>query len=391
MRRVSVFGATGSVGESTLDLVARDPSLEVAVLTGGRNIARLAELARRHRADHAVTAFEDLLPDLRAALAGTGTQVSGGTQALLDAARVPADWIMSGIIGAAGLAPGMVALEQGTVLALANKESLVCAGPLFMATARKHGATVIPVDSEHSAVFQALVGEDPARIERVILTASGGGLRDMPMDQLPHATLAQAGAHPNWDMGQRITIDSASMFNKAMEVIEAREFFGLPPEKIEVLIHPQSIVHALVGFADGALMAHLGAPDMRHPIGYALYWPDRTALPVQRLDLAKIGRLNFDTPDPARYPALKLAWDVMRAGGGAGAVFNAAKESALDAFIGGAIRFTDMAPLVARVLDHMAPQSGPGKDQMSLQEVLDLDAQARVQARAFVAAGVRMG
>jgi len=380
MRRVSVFGATGSVGESTLDLLAHRPDVKVAVLTGGRNVARLAEQARAHGAELAVTAFEECYRDLKEALAGSGIAVAGGPGAVVEAAYIPADWVMSAIVGAAGLAPGFAALSQGRVLALANKESLVTAGPLLLAEARAHNATILPVDSEHSAVFQALVGEDIGSVEKVILTASGGGLRDWPLAKLKGASVADAGAHPNWSMGQRITIDSASMFNKAMEVIEAREFFELRPEQIEVLIHPQSLMHALVGFNDGALMAHLGAPDMRHAIGYALNWPDRAHLPLARLDLARAGRLDFADPDTHRYPALDLARQVMATGGAAGAVFNAAKEVALDLFIAGQIRFTDMAAVVAQTLDDYAAKADMGKAPASLAEVLETDTEARVLA-----------
>ncbi len=383
MRRVSVFGATGSVGESTLDLIARRDDCRVVALTGGRNVARLADLARAHRAELAVTAHDDCLDDLRAALAGSGIQAAAGAQALVEAAARPADWVMSAIVGAAGLAPGFAALAQGGVLALANKESLVCAGPLLRAQAARHGATILPVDSEHSAVFQALVGEDIAAVEKVTLTASGGGLRDWPLDRLAQATPADAGQHPNWAMGQRITIDSASMFNKAMEVIEAHEFFGIAPEQVDVLIHPQSLVHALVSFSDGAVMAHLGAPDMRHAIGYALNWPTRAPLPVARLDLAQAGRLDFRLPDPARYPALGLAWDVMRTGGRAGAVFNAAKEAALDAFIARRIGFLDMARLVAETLETLARETDMTREPASLAEVLETDLEARRRAAAL--------
>ena len=377
MRRVSVFGATGSVGESTLDLLARRDDIAVAVLTGGRNVARLAEAAIQHRAEFAVTAFEECYIPLRDALAGTGIKVAAGPGAVAEAGLIPADWIMSAIVGAAGLAPGFAALSQGTTVALANKESLVTAGRLLLAEATAHGATILPVDSEHSAVFQALVGEDMAAVERVTLTASGGGLRDWPLERLARATPEDAGKHPNWDMGQRITIDSASMFNKAMEVIEAHEFFGLPADKIAVLIHPQSAVHALVAFNDGAVMAHLGAPDMRHPIGYALNWPQRIDLPVTRLDLAQLGRLDFADPDLRRYPALALAQTVMQTGGAAGAVFNAAKEIALDHFIARNIGFVDMAPIVEQTLDTYAAQGSLDAAPASLAEVLAIDNEAR--------------
>lgn len=386
MRRVSVFGATGSVGESTLDLLARRDDVSVAVLTGGRNVARLAEQARTHRAGLVVTAFEDCYRPLKEALAGSGIEVAGGPGAVVEAAYRPADWVMSAIVGAAGLAPGFAALSQGKVLALANKESLVTAGPMLLAEARAHGATILPVDSEHSAVFQALTGEDIGAVETVTLTASGGGLRDWPLERLAQATPEEAGRHPNWDMGQRITIDSASMFNKAMEVIEAHEFFGLAPEQVEVLIHPQSLVHALVAFRDGAVIGHLGAPDMRHPIGYALNWPRRGALPVARLNLARAGRLDFAEPDHRRYPALDLARQVMQTGGAAGAVFNAAKEIALDHFIARNIGFLDMAPVVEATLAAYAARAEIGRRPETLADVLAIDAEARALAGAEAAA-----
>ncbi|MCI5084591.1 MAG: 1-deoxy-D-xylulose-5-phosphate reductoisomerase [Rhodovulum sp.] len=383
MRRISIFGATGSIGENTVDLITRAGGAEafdVVALSGGRNVARLAEQARELRADLAVTAFDDCYADLRDALAGTGIEVAAGADAVTEAATRTADWVMSSIVGAAGLLPGLKALEQGATLALANKESLVTAGPLLMQTAADHNATVLPVDSEHSAIFQGLVGEDPAAVERIVITASGGAFRDWPIDDLANATLAQASSHPNWDMGQRITIDSASMFNKALEVIEVKEFFGVHPDQIEVLVHPESIVHAIVGFNDGAMMAHMGAPDMRHAIGYALNWPDRRDLPVERLDLARIGALNFRAPDMRRYPALRLAYEVMATGGLAGAAFNAAKERALDGFIDGHIGFMDMAVVVERVLDMLSSDTGLNNVDITLDNVLNMDQVARQHA-----------
>ena len=383
MRRISIFGATGSIGENTVDLITRAGGAEafdVVALSGGRNVARLAEQARELRADLAVTAFDDCYADLREALAGTGIEVAAGADAVTEAATRTADWVMSSIVGAAGLLPGLKALEQGATLALANKESLVTAGPLLMQTAADHNATVLPVDSEHSAIFQGLVGEDPAAVERIVITASGGAFRDWPIDDLANATLAQASSHPNWDMGQRITIDSASMFNKALEVIEVKEFFGVRPDQIEVLVHPESIVHAIVGFNDGAMMAHMGAPDMRHAIGYALNWPERRDLPVERLDLARIGTLNFRAPDMRRYPALRLAYEVMATGGLAGAAFNAAKERALDGFIDGHIGFMDMAVVVERVLDMLSSDTGLNNVDITLDNVLNMDQIARQHA-----------
>ncbi|SEK93308.1 1-deoxy-D-xylulose 5-phosphate reductoisomerase [Roseovarius nanhaiticus] len=370
MRRVTILGATGSIGQNTLDLIRRTPeAYQVVALTGGQNIAQLAQDACEFGAELAVTADRARLSDLRAALDGSGIAAAAGPEALIEAAARPADWVMSAIVGVAGLAPGLAALGQGATLALANKESLVTAGPLMLATAAKHDATILPVDSEHSAIFQALVGEDRGAVERVVITASGGAFRDRPLSDLAHVTVAEASTHPNWDMGQRITIDSASMFNKALEVIEAKEFFCLTPDQIEVLVHPQSTIHALVGFVDGALMAHVGPPDMRHAIGYALNWPARRALPVERLDLAALGRLDFHHPDPARYPALALARQVMEAGGHSGAVFNAAKERALDHFIAGRIGFAAMSDLVARCLEEVGGVSGQGCDTITLESV----------------------
>jgi 1-deoxy-D-xylulose-5-phosphate reductoisomerase len=378
MRKVSILGATGSVGQNAIDLIARDiEAYNVVALTGGANIRQLAEDAQRLGAQLAVTAFEDRLQDLRDALQGSGIEVAAGQSAIVEAAARPAHWVLSAIVGAAGLAPGIEALKQGATLALANKETLVCAGALVLQTARENDARVLPVDSEHSAVFQALVGEDMDAVERVIITASGGAFRDWPLEDLASATVTQASSHPNWDMGQRITIDSASMFNKALEVIETREFFGVDPDQIEVLVHPESIVHAMVGFRDGALMAHLGPPDMRHAIGYALHWPERRNLPVERLDLAQLSQLRFSHPDLNRYPALKLARDVMARGGLSGAVFNAAKERALDHFIEGRIGFTTMAEVVSRVLGLFDAEDGLINAPLTLDNVQQTDHLAR--------------
>ncbi|MCL4105471.1 UNVERIFIED_CONTAM: hypothetical protein GTU68_055602 [Idotea baltica] len=365
MRRVSIFGATGSIGQNTIDLIKRDPDgYDVVALTGASNVTQLAQDAIALNADVAVTAREDLLPDLKSALA---------------------DWTMSAIVGAAGLAPGIEALKQGTTLALANKESLVTAGPLLKRTAHENGAKILPVDSEHSAIFQALVGEDMDAVERIIITASGGAFRDWPLDKLANASVDQASSHPNWDMGQRITIDSASMFNKALEVIETKEYFDVIPNMIEVIIHPESMVHALVGFRDGALMAHVGPPDMRHAIGYALHWPARQSLPVERLDLAQIATLSFRAPEDARYPALRLARDVMQAGGLTGAVFNAAKEVALDQFIAGRIGFLQMADVVEETLNRLDADPVITKPCESLDNVTQVDHLARGRATEIAA------
>lgn len=390
-RRISIFGSTGSIGLSTIDLIERDrAAFEVVALTGGHNVGCLAEQACALGAEIAVTAHEENLPALREALAGSGIEAAAGDAAIEEAARRPADWVMSAIVGAAGLPPGLAALETGATLALANKESLVTAGPLVMATAEAHkanGARVLPVDSEHSAVFQGLVGEDMAAVERIIITASGGAFRDWPLDKLAEATLEQASCHPNWDMGQRITIDSASMFNKALELIETKEYFGVPADVIEVLVHPQSLIHALVGFNDGALMAHLGPADMRHAIGFALNWPERKALPVERLDLAAIGSLDFYAPDEVRWPALRLAREVMAAGGLSGAVFNAAKEAALDGFIEGRIGFLQMSALVEEVLTKLSGDSSLIHADITLDNVRAADQVARETAKHMIKTG----
>ncbi|MBC9248155.1 1-deoxy-D-xylulose-5-phosphate reductoisomerase [Paracoccus sp. 11-3] len=383
MRRISIFGATGSVGANCVDLIQREMgsgAFQVVALTGGRNIARLAQMARDLQAQIAVTAHDDLLGQLRDALAGSGVEAAAGPAALIEAAQRPADWVLSAIVGAAGLAPGLASLRRGNILALANKESLVCAGPLLRNAAAGQSATILPVDSEHSAVFQALGGENIDSVKSVTITASGGAFRDWPLERLAAATVAEASTHPNWAMGQRITIDSASMFNKALEVIEAKELFGLRPDQIKVIVHPESIIHAMVSHIDGGTIAHMGAPDMRHAIGYALNWPNRGVLPVADLDLAALGRLTFREPDETRWPALRLAREVMQAGGMAGAVFNAAKEQALDDFIAGRMAFTDMAPRVESTLSALSAQSGFSADPHDLDTVLQWDRAARQEA-----------
>ena len=386
MRKISILGATGSIGQNTIDLIKHAPGdYEVVALTGAQNIAQLAKDAIELRAKVAVTADPARLEELRRALVGSGVEAAAGASAVIEAAARPADWVMSAIVGAAGLAPGLEVLKQGAALALANKESMVCAGTLVKTTAKEHNARILPVDSEHSAVFQGLIGEDMSAVERIIITASGGAFRDWPMDKLAGATVAQAQTHPNWDMGQRITIDSASMFNKALEVIETREFFEVSPEIIEVLVHPQSMVHAFVGFNDGALMAHVGPPDMRHAIGFALHWPERRHLPVERLDLAALSQLTFRAPDEKRWPALRLAREVMATGGHAGAVFNAAKERVLDHFISEKIGFLQMAEVVEEVLHRLSAQSGLTNAKMTLDSVLEMDHLARNTADEIIA------
>ncbi len=385
MRRVTILGATGSIGQNTIDLIRRQKSqIDVVALTGGRNIEQLAKDAIELGAEIAVTAYDDLLQELREALSGSGVKASAGTAALNEAAAQPADWIMSAIVGVAGLEPGLVALKQGATLALANKETLVTAGPLVLETARRNDAKILPVDSEHSAIFQALQGEDIASVSRVIITASGGAFRDWPIESLASATPEQAAKHPNWSMGQRITIDSASMFNKALEIIETREYFDFLPEQIEVIVHPESLVHALVGFRDGGMMAHVGPPDMRHAIGYALNWPQRLDLPVESLDLTSIGSLTFAQPDLTRYPALRLAREVMEMRGLTGAVFNAAKERALDHFIAQRIGFCDMNVIVETVLEQLSSNEGLIDTEITLDTVREADHLARQRVDALV-------
>ena len=387
VKRISVLGATGSIGAQTLDLIDRAGGAEafdVVALTGHSNIAALADAAMRLRADIAVTADPAGLEDLRAALAGSDVQAAAGPQAICEAAARPVDWTMSAIVGAAGLAPTLEAAKHGTAIALANKESMVCAGDLLNQLCTTHGTTLLPADSEHAAIFQCLRGERAAEVERVIITASGGPFRGRARAEMRDVTLAEAVAHPNWDMGQGISIDSATMFNKALEVIETREYFDVAPEQIEVLVHPESLVHALVGFKDGALMAHVGPPDMRHAIGFALHHPKRVELPVERLDLAKIGSFDFRAPDDIRWPALRLAREVMARGGMAGAVFNAAKETALDGFIAGQINFVQMAEIVEQTLDDMTEHSGLIHDTMTLDNVLQVDHLARKAAQAAI-------
>ena len=386
MRSVTILGATGSVGESAFDLLMRAGGPEAwrtVALTGGRNIARLAEMAKALRAELAVTAYPELLADLLQALQGSGIAASAGAAAIDEAAARPSDWTLSAIVGAAGLAPGLQVLERGGTLALANKETLVAAGRLVMTTAERTKARILPVDSEHSAIFQLLDAESSSSVEGVTITASGGAFRDWPLEKLPFATVAEASCHPNWAMGQRITVDSASMFNKALEVIEAREFFGTEPDRIKVVIHPQSIIHAMVSFTDGSSVAHLGMPDMRHAIGYALNWPERAPLPVARLDLVALGQLTFRAPDEIRWPALRLAREVITTGGAAGAVLNAAKEQALDDFLAGRIRFTDMAAAVEHALDHAAGEAGFTQSPADLQTALAWDGLARRAAHSW--------
>jgi len=358
-RRVAVLGSTGSVGVSTLDLLARAKAggtaeVEVAALTAGRNVALLAEQALAWRPRVAVIADETLYPELRSRLAGSGVEAACGDAAVVQAAQSGADWVMAAIVGAAGLAPTLAAARSGAVVALANKESLVCAGPALLKAAHDAGGTVIPVDSEHSAIFQVLQPACAARVARLVLTASGGPFRCWTRDQMAHATPEQAVAHPNWNMGAKISVDSATMMNKGLEMIEAAYLFAVPETKVEVLVHPQSVVHSLVEYEDGSTLAQLGPPDMRAPIACAFAWPDRLPWPAPRLDLPAIGALTFEAPDPERFPALGLARQALKAGEGAPTALNAANETAVAAFLDRRIGFLDIAGAVAETLERMS-------------------------------------
>jgi len=357
-RRVSILGSTGSIGTSTLSLfeeAQREGACEVDIvaLTAGRNVEKLAEQARQWRPELVVIDDESLLAELRERLSGTGLEVAAGRKAVIDAAQLEADWVMSSIVGVAGLEPTMAAARTGAVIALANKESLVCAGPQLLAMAKAAGGTVIPVDSEHAAIFQVLQPDCAERVLRLILTASGGPFREKSLQEMSGVTPEQAVAHPNWSMGAKISVDSATMFNKGLEMIEASYLFATPPDRIEVLIHPQSIIHSMVEYQDGSTLAQLGPPDMRAPIACAYAWPDRLPWPAPRLDLAAIGQLTFHAPDPERFPALSMARAALERGCGAPAALNAANETAVAAFLDRRIGFLDIAAAVAETLERM--------------------------------------
>lgn len=353
-RKVSVLGSTGSVGVSTLSLFEQAKAeVEVVALVAGCNADKLAEQALRWRPQIAVLEDESALPRLRERLAGSGIATAAGTAAVIEAATREAQWVMSAIVGFAGLAPTLAAARTGAMIALANKESLICAGPELLRTAKRAGGTVIPVDSEHSAIFQVFEAQNAAQVSRLILTASGGPFRSWTREQMAAATPEQARAHPNWSMGAKISVDSATMMNKGLEVIEAAYLFAMPPERVDVVIHPQSIVHSMVEYADGSTLAQLGPPDMRTPIACAYAWPDRLRWPAERLDLARIGQLTFEAPDLTRFPALAIAKAALETGGAAPAVMNAADEVAVSAFLGRRIGFLDIARVVAETLERM--------------------------------------
>ena len=357
LRSVTILGATGSIGASTLDLIKREPKrFRVEAVTARRNAAALAKIARDAGAQFAVIADPDAYGELKDALAGSGIAAAAGEEALLEAAQRPADWVMAAISGSAGLKPTMAAIERGATVGLANKECLVCAGALFMRRATSAGATVLPVDSEHNAIFQALGAGPRADVKRVILTASGGPFRTWSLEAIKAATPEQALRHPNWSMGPKVTVDSASLMNKGLEVIEAYHLFALKPDEIDVLVHPQSVVHGLVEFRDGSVVAQLGSPDMRIPIAHCLAWPQRIDGPAARLDLAQVRELTFEAPDLVRFPALALARCALETGGAAPTVLNAADEIAVGEFIAGRISFPTITALVEATLDKAAGQ-----------------------------------
>jgi 1-deoxy-D-xylulose-5-phosphate reductoisomerase len=373
VKKISILGATGSIGKSTLDLIERSPDdFEVVALTAAVNAAALADAARRTGARLAVIADESRLAELETALRGTDCRAATGEDALVEAAAGDADLVMAAIVGCAGLAPTMAAVEAGKTVALANKEALVTAGDLMIDAATKSGAQLLPVDSEHNAIFQSLAGSRIDQVSRIILTASGGPFRTSSAEEIHTATPAQAVAHPNWSMGAKISVDSATLMNKGLELIEAHYLFGLPSERIDILIHPQSVIHSLVEYVDGSVLAQLGSPDMRIPIAYALAWPDRMPTPAQRLNLADIARLDFGEPDLERFPALRLAREALEAGGSAPAVLNAANEVAVAAFLDGGIQFPDISRLVESALQE---NDRPGPH--SIEDVFEIDREVR--------------
>lgn len=381
-RSITILGATGSVGASTVDLIRRNRGQwRVVALTANCQAAELAALAREFSAAIAVVGDESCLPELREALSGTAIDAAGGAAALVEAASRPADLTVAAIVGCAGLAPTMAAIEQGGTIAFANKEALVSAGDVMTAAVAKHGATLLPVDSEHNAIFQCLAGSDIADVRSITLTASGGPFRTWSAEKIAAATPAEAVAHPNWDMGAKISVDSATMFNKGLELIEAHHLFPVGLDRLKIVVHPQSVVHSMVEYRDGSTLAQLGPADMRVPIASCLAWPKRMETPMPPLDLAGIGRLDFEAPDETRFPATRIAREAAQAGGAAPAVLNAANEVAVAAFLGGHLAFTDIAVTVERILASGNQPPAP----RSLEDVLAVDAATRSRAREMLA------
>ncbi|MGQ2968462.1 MAG: 1-deoxy-D-xylulose-5-phosphate reductoisomerase [Allorhizobium sp.] len=384
-RRLSVLGSTGSIGVNTLDVIeqlgGRD-AFEVMALTGNGNLDLLAEQARRTGAKLAVTADESQYMALKDLLSGSGIDVAAGTSGLDEAADMDAGWVMAAIVGTAGLPPTLKAAARGADIALANKECLVSAGHLFVDAVKKGGGRLIPVDSEHSAIFQCLEQDQRHALERIVLTASGGPFRTHSREQMANVTVQTARTHPNWSMGLKISVGSASMFNKALEMIEAKHLFDVAPDQIEVVVHPQSIIHSMVGYTDGSVIAQLGVPDMRTAIGYALTYPKRPALNVDRLDFSKLARLDFEAPDEIRFPAIRLARTALERGGLQGAILNAAEETAFNAFVEDKIRFLDMADVVETVMDAMVE----GVPADTIDDVFAADREGRRKAAEVIAA-----
>jgi 1-deoxy-D-xylulose-5-phosphate reductoisomerase len=375
-----ILGATGSIGKSTLDLIERSPGrFQVVAVTAATNSEALADIAHRTGAKLAAVAEESRFKDLEARLAGTDCRAACGAEALIEAATVDAELVIAAIVGCAGLKPVMAAVEAGRTVALANKEALVTAGELMTGAAAGHNATLLPIDSEHNAIFQCLAGSRKDEVARIILTASGGPFRTASSETIGAATPAQAVAHPNWSMGAKISVESATLINKGLELIEAHYLFGMPSERIDILIHPQSVIHSMVEFVDGSVLAQLGSPDMRIPISYALAWPERMETPAQRLDLAAVARLDFEAPDLDRFPALRLAREALEAGGAAPIVLNAANEAAVANFLSGGIRFPDITRVVEQALRE-ADFAAPG----SIGDVLEIDQTTRSRVQALM-------
>ncbi len=381
-RRVTILGSTGSVGCSTIDLIRRTPEVySVEALTAHRNVELLVTQAWELRPKLAVISDPAYYEALKQGLEGSGVAAAAGVEALVEAAQRPVDWVMAAIVGAAGLAPTLSAVRSGCVVALANKETLVCAGNLMISEVISHGATLLPVDSEHNAIFQVLDQERPEGVDHLILTASGGPFRTHSREAMAEVTPEQAVAHPNWDMGAKISVDSATMMNKGLEIIEARHLFSMTEDRIEVLVHPQSVIHSAVAYIDGSVLAQMGSPDMRTPIAHTLAWPARIPAPVEPLDLAAIGALTFEKPDPARFPALRLARESLRERASAPIILNAANEVAVDSFLTGALGFLDIVEVVERTMNKV-----PGLDPSSVEEVIHIDGEARRTANEFLKA-----
>lgn len=378
--RVTVLGATGSIGQNTLNLIEQTPErFDVVALTSNANADKLADAAKKFKPQMVAIADESAYPALKEALAGTSIRAEAGKQGIIEAATLASDCVISAIVGAAGLQPTLAAIERGARVGLANKECLVAAGAQVTAAVKRSNATLIPVDSEHSAIFQVLETKQPDAIESITITASGGPFRTFSKEQMERVTPQQAVAHPNWSMGAKISVDSATMMNKGLELIEAYHLFPLAVERFKIVVHPESIIHGLVSYTDGSTLAQMGCPDMRTPIAYALGWPQRLATPVKRLDLAELGKLTFEAPDETRFPALHIARDAFKQGGAATAIMNAANEVAVEAFLAGKLAFPGIMHIVEQTLAKLA-----GTPAHSLEDVLAADAAARAHASTFI-------